>query len=80
MAQAAGDQRRVFLAQFRPDSSTQFVSCGVKHVRFWNLAGTQLLSQRGSLPKSVGAQMQTMLSLAFAQVWEWENGGTTWNG
>ena len=68
VAQTSGDKRRVFLAQFRPDSDTQFVSCGVKHVRFWNLAGTRLLSQRGSLPKTCGASMQTMLSLAFAQV------------
>ena len=68
VAQAEGGHRRTFLAQFRPDSSTKFVSCGVKHVRFWTLAGTQLISKQGALPKSLGAHMQTMLSLAFAPV------------
>ena len=68
VAQAEGGHRRVFLALFRPDSNTKFVSCGVKHVRFWTLAGTQLISKRGTLPASLGAHMQTMLSLAFATV------------
>lgn len=63
-----GDQRRIFLAQFLPDSSTKFVSCGVKHVRFWNLVGTQLVNKKGHIPKSLDASMQTMLSLAFAPV------------
>ena len=72
MAQETGDQRRIFIAQFRPDSCTKFVSCGVKHVRFWNLVGTQLVNKKGHIPKAVGATMQTMLSLAFAPVSQWE--------
>ena len=64
----SGDQRRIFIAQFVPNSSTKFVSCGVKHVRFWSLVGTQLLSKKGYIPKTVDAAMQTMLSLAFAPV------------
>ncbi len=68
VAQAAGDQRRIFIAQFRPDSTTKFVSCGVKHVRFWNLVGTQLVNKKGNIPKTLDVSMQTMLSLAFAPV------------
>ena len=68
VAQVSGDQRRIFIAQFVPNSSTKFVSCGVKHVRFWSLVGTQLLSKKGYIPKTVDAAMQTMLSLAFAPV------------
>lgn len=69
IAKVAGDQRRIFIAQFRPDSNNKFVSCGVKHVQFWTLAGTQLISKKGVVPKAVGgASMQTMLSLAFAAV------------
>ncbi len=68
VAQVSGDQRRIFSAQFRPDSNTKFVSCGVKHVRFWSLVGTELIGKKGYLPKSSGAKMQTMLSLAFAPV------------
>ena len=68
MAQVSGDHRKIFCAQFRPDSNTKFVSCGTKHVRFWNLVGAELVSKRGFLPRSTGASMQTMLSLAFAPV------------
>ena len=68
VAHISGDDRRIFIAQFRPDSNTKFVSCGVKHVRFWTLAGTQLLRRRGHLPRTSEATLQTMLSLAFAPV------------
>ena len=68
IAKETGDHRRIFTAMFKPDSSTKFVSCGVKHVRFWNLVGTQLVNKKGHIPKTVGASMQTMLSLAFAPV------------
>ena len=81
MAQVSGDEHRIFVAQFRPDSSTKFVSCGVKHVRFWNLVGTELMNRKGHIPSAVGASMQTMLSVAFAPVsgygrmgaWFWES-------
>ena len=69
MAQASGSVNRIFLAQFRPDSTNKFVSVGVRHVRFWTLAGSKLLSKRGSFISYSGKQkMQTMLSLAFAPV------------
>ena len=70
MAQAAGSINRIFLAQFRPDSTNKFVSVGVQHVRFWSLAGSKLLSKRGTLNVSASTnyKMQTMLSIAFAPV------------
>uniref|UniRef100_A0A3B4AAR7 EMAP like 5 n=1 Tax=Periophthalmus magnuspinnatus TaxID=409849 RepID=A0A3B4AAR7_9GOBI len=34
-----GHTQRIFVAEFRPDSDTHFVSVGIKHVRFWTLAG-----------------------------------------
>ena len=68
VAQAIGSQNRVFVGKFRPDSDSHFVTVGVKHVKFWTIAGTQLLWQRGKIPKHLQTQMQTMLSVAFAPV------------
>ena len=71
MAQASGSVNRIFLAQFRPDSTNKFVSVGMRHVRFWSLVGSRLLSKRGSFVSYAGSRkMQTMLSLAFAPVSE----------
>ena len=70
MAQSPGSVNRIFLAQFRPDSTDKFVSVGVQHVKFWSLAGSKLLSKRGVLNISTATnhRMQTMLSIAFAPV------------
>ncbi|XP_041941967.1 echinoderm microtubule-associated protein-like 5 [Alosa sapidissima] len=65
VASGAGHAQRIFVAEFRPDSDTQFVSVGVKHVRFWTLAGRALLSRKGVLSAIEDARMQTMLSVAF---------------
>uniref|UniRef100_A0A8B9D2A6 EMAP like 5 n=2 Tax=Anser TaxID=8842 RepID=A0A8B9D2A6_9AVES len=65
IASRAGHNQRIFVAEFRPDSDTQFVSVGVKHVRFWTLAGRALLSKKGLLSSIEDARMQTMLSVAF---------------
>ncbi|OXB75364.1 UNVERIFIED_CONTAM: hypothetical protein H355_009518, partial [Colinus virginianus] len=65
VASRAGHNQRIFVAEFRPDSDTQFVSVGVKHVRFWTLAGRALLSKKGLLSSIEDARMQTMLSVAF---------------
>uniref|UniRef100_A0A8C8VLX9 EMAP like 5 n=1 Tax=Pelusios castaneus TaxID=367368 RepID=A0A8C8VLX9_9SAUR len=65
IASKAGHNQRIFVAEFRPDSDTQFVSVGVKHVRFWTLAGRALLSKKGLLSSVEDARMQTMLSVAF---------------
>ncbi|XP_035283834.1 echinoderm microtubule-associated protein-like 5 isoform X4 [Anguilla anguilla] len=65
IASRAGHSQRIFVAEFRPDSDTQFVSVGIKHVRFWTLAGRALLSKKGVLSSIEEARMQTMLSVAF---------------
>lgn len=68
VASRAGHTQRIFVAEFRPDSDTQFVSVGIKHVRFWTLAGRALLSKKGVLSSIEDARMQTMLSVAFGAV------------
>ncbi|KAL8169066.1 UNVERIFIED_CONTAM: Echinoderm microtubule-associated protein-like 5 [Gekko kuhli] len=65
IASRTGHNQRIFVAEFRPDSDTQFVSVGVKHVRFWTLAGRALLSKKGQTSSIEDARMQTMLSVAF---------------
>lgn len=68
IASRAGHNQRIFVAEFRPDSDSQFVSVGVKHVRFWTLAGRALLSKKGLLSALDDARMQTMLAVAFGAV------------
>ncbi|GAB5573088.1 echinoderm microtubule-associated protein-like 5 isoform X3 [Prionailurus iriomotensis] len=65
IASRAGHNRRIFVAEFRPDSDSQFVSVGVKHVKFWTLAGRALLSKKGLVSTLEDARMQTMLAVAF---------------
>ncbi|XP_036887500.1 echinoderm microtubule-associated protein-like 5 isoform X3 [Sturnira hondurensis] len=65
IASKAGHNQRIFVAEFRPDSDSQFVSVGVKHVKFWTLAGRALLSKKGLLSTLGDARMQTMLAVAF---------------
>ena len=74
LASASGHSQRIFVAEFRPDSDVKFVTCGVKHVMFWNLTGGQLVGKRGVLTNPEGyesetvAKLQTMLSVAFGAV------------
>lgn len=74
LASSRGHSERIFVAEFRPDSDAQFVTCGIKHVKFWTLAGSQLVGKRGLLKgngRDVGddaVKMQTMLSVAFGAV------------
>ena len=73
MGSAPSSDNRIFQAQFRPDSDSQFVSVGVNHVKFWSVAGNQLVPKRGIIPASSAGtsdpvKMQTMLSLAFSAV------------
>lgn len=68
VASRVGHTQRIFVAEFRPDSDIHFVSVGIKHVRFWTLAGRALLSKKGVLSSIEDARMQTMLSVAFGAV------------
>lgn len=54
--------------EFRPDSDSQFVSVGIKHIKFWNLAGGALMYKKGGICSVEDARMQTMLSVAFGAV------------
>lgn len=75
LASSHGHTERIFVAEFRPDSDSQFVTCGVKHVKFWSLAGGQLVGKRGVITAAQQGEsdesqlrMQTMLSVAFGAV------------
>ena len=72
MASVDGHTDRIFRVEFRPDSDQQLVSVGVKHVKFWSVAGSQILGKKGILTAAgTGGnicKMQTMLSLAFGNV------------
>ncbi|XP_031434832.1 echinoderm microtubule-associated protein-like 6 isoform X2 [Clupea harengus] len=61
-----GHVDRIFVAEFRPDSDSQFVSVGIKHIKFWTLAGGSLMYKKGVVGGVVeDPRMQTMLSVAF---------------
>ncbi|XP_041958628.1 echinoderm microtubule-associated protein-like 6 [Alosa sapidissima] len=60
-----GHTDRIFVAEFRPDSDTQFVSVGVKHIKFWTLVGGSLMYKKGVIGTVEDGRMQTMLSVAF---------------
>lgn len=64
----AGHSDRIFVVEFRPDSDTQFVSVGIKHIKFWMLVGGSLLYKKGVIGAVEEARMQTMLSVAFGAV------------
>ncbi|KAM4730013.1 echinoderm microtubule-associated protein-like 6 isoform 3-T3 [Anableps anableps] len=61
----AGHPDRIFVVEFRPDSDSQFVSVGLKHVKFWTLAGGALMYKKGAVGTVEDGRMQTMLSVAF---------------
>ncbi|EPY88709.1 echinoderm microtubule-associated protein-like protein [Camelus ferus] len=65
VASRGGHLERIFVVEFRPDSDTQFVSVGVKHMKFWTLAGSALLYKKGVIGSMEAAKMQTMLAVAF---------------
>lgn len=64
----AGHPDRIFVVEFRPDSDSQFVSVGIKHVKFWTLAGGALMYKKGVVGTVEDGRMQTMLSVAFGTV------------
>lgn len=72
MATAPASNSRIFQAEFRPDSDSQFVTVGVKHVKFWMITGSQLVGKKGVIGHienvSTQPKMQTMLSIAFSAV------------
>lgn len=63
-----GHAERIFVVEFRPDSDTQFVSVGIKHIKFWTLVGGSLMYKKGVMGSVEDGRMQTMLSVAFGAV------------
>jgi len=63
---------RIFRALFRPNSDTHFVTAGVKHLKFWSVAGNTLVEKKAVMTKTNdgrrSTKMQTMLSIAFGSV------------
>ncbi len=63
---------RIFRALFRPNSDTHFVTAGVKHLKFWSVAGNTLVEKKAVITKTAdgkrSTKMQTMLSIAFGPV------------
>jgi microtubule-associated protein-like 6 len=74
IASTIASEERIFRALFRPNSDTHFVTAGVKHLKFWSVAGNTLVEKKAVMTKSNdgrrSAKMQTMLSIAFGSVSE----------
>lgn len=68
MTSKGGHAERIFVVEFRPDSDTQFVSVGIKHIKFWTLVGGSLMYKKGVVSALEDGRMQTMLSVAFGAV------------
>ena len=51
VATASGHHGRVLAASFRPGKDDEFVTCGVKHVKWWTLSGNKLLAKKGLFTK-----------------------------
>jgi WD40 repeat protein len=72
VACTTGSEDRIFRALFRPNSDTSFVSAGVKHLKFWSVAGNTLVATKAVVTKTSdgrrSSKMQTMLSIAFGPV------------
>ena len=72
VACTVASEDRVFRALFRPNQDAQFVTAGVKHLKFWTVAGNTLVEKKAVMPKTVAGRrstkMQTMLSIAFGRV------------
>ncbi|XP_028827800.1 echinoderm microtubule-associated protein-like 6 isoform X1 [Denticeps clupeoides] len=65
VSSTGGHSDRIFVVEFRPDSDTQFVSVGIKHIKFWTLVGGSLMYKKGVIGAVEDGRMQTMLSVAF---------------
>ena len=69
VACSIASEDRIFRALFRPNSDTHFVTAGVKHLKFWSVAGNTLVEKKAVITKTAdgrrSTKMQTMLSIAF---------------
>ncbi len=84
LADARGHSDRIFEIEFSPAGG--LVTCGVKHVKFWEWSGAGLKGRAGTFGK---APIQTMLCIAFSSrgdcftgalsgdVYQWSGGNCT---
>eukprot|EP00003_Mantamonas_plastica_P007140 TRINITY_DN1595_c0_g1_i1.p1 TRINITY_DN1595_c0_g1~~TRINITY_DN1595_c0_g1_i1.p1 ORF type:complete len:1924 (+),score=719.51 TRINITY_DN1595_c0_g1_i1:2008-7779(+) len=62
---AKGHTEKIFSSRFSPNDETRIVTCGVKHIKFWNLAGNVFKSEKGIFGRN--GTLQTMLDVAFGE-------------
>lgn len=72
VACTVASEHRIFRALFHPTLETHFVSVGVKHLKFWSVAGNTLVQKKAVITQTEdgkrSSKMQTMLSIAFGPV------------
>ena len=50
-ASSKGDKAKVLDVIFAPGSTTEFVTCGIKHVKFWSVQGLNVSGKKGIMGK-----------------------------
>uniref|UniRef100_G1KN37 EMAP like 5 n=1 Tax=Anolis carolinensis TaxID=28377 RepID=G1KN37_ANOCA len=65
LSMAPGHTDRIFDISWDLYQPNKLVSCGVKHIKFWNLCGNSLTPKRGVFGKT--GDLQTILCLACAR-------------
>jgi microtubule-associated protein-like 6 len=72
VACTTASEERIFRALFRSNSDVHFVTAGVKHLKFWSVAGNTLVEKKAVITQTTdgrrSTKMQTMLSIAFGSV------------
>ncbi len=72
IACTTASEERIFRALFRSNSDVHFVTAGVKHLKFWSVAGNTLVEKKAVITQTTdgrrSTKMQTMLSIAFGSV------------
>lgn len=71
IATSPGNVNRIFDAKFRPDSDQNIVTVGIKHIKFWQICGSEIVGKKGvakATEPNEKKPLNTMLSIAFAPV------------
>lgn len=80
-----GHKDKIFEIKWDPFNSEKLVTVGIKHIKFWNLAGGGFTSKRGTFGQQ--GKVETMLCASYSKspgmvysgaanglVYIWENG------
>ena len=62
-ASAKGDKAKILDVVFKPRSTTEFATCGVKHVKFWTIQGLNVSGKKAILGKK--GKLQAFPTCAF---------------